>query len=358
MANSTHRADVVPVKLEEHPNADSLSIVRIGLWVVVVRTEDWIGKDKGVYVQSDSLVKNIGPFQFLFERSYPRYIILSDGGAQKAPDGEYIRISAHRFRGIQSFGLLVDAPEGFEIGDNAAEYYGIKHYEPSPDAIIGGDNEKPPACGFVPVFDVEALKNNVDVFEPGELVSISEKVHGSNSRFVWAEDKDGVERMFCGSRTNWKAQDNASGWWRALKAHPEVTEFCKANPGIVVYGEIYGQVQKGFNYGLRPGEIRIAVFGLYKEGQWFDIDIAREMGKDLPWVPLLAHNVPFDWEQIQELAEGMSAFPNADHIREGVVVLPMKERQHPKVGRVQLKVVGADYTEGKKHKKKKKNRFK
>ena len=194
MDKMTHKAMVVPVKLENHPNADALSIVHIGGWVVVVRTDDWIDKNIGVYIQPDTLVKNLGPFSFLFERSYSRYVILPDGGAQKFADGEYIRIAAHKFRGVQSFGLLVPAPEGFSVGDNAADYYELAHYEPASIGSTGGDNEKAPRCGFVPIFDVDAMKNYSDVFEDGELVSISEKIHGCLQADSLVKMADGSEK--------------------------------------------------------------------------------------------------------------------------------------------------------------------
>src|SRR5437773_1584681 len=74
MADSTHRAEVVPVVLEKHPNADALSIVKIydGGYQCIVRTEDWVGKDKGVYIQPDSLVPLIQPeFAFLADPQKP-----------------------------------------------------------------------------------------------------------------------------------------------------------------------------------------------------------------------------------------------------------------------------------------------
>jgi hypothetical protein len=63
----------------------------------------------------------------------------------------------------------------------------------------------------------------------------------------------------------------------------------------------------------------------------------------LPWVPTLAEAYPFDLEGIFQFAEGKSLVPDADHCREGCVAKPLRERTHPLVGRVCLKVVGNDY---------------
>ena len=40
---SEHRVEVVPVVLEQHPNADKLSIVKVRGWQCVVATSDWAG---------------------------------------------------------------------------------------------------------------------------------------------------------------------------------------------------------------------------------------------------------------------------------------------------------------------------
>src|SRR3990170_4514689 len=107
--NSTHVAEVVSVVLEAHPNADALSIVRVhSAYTVVVRTQDWVGVDKGVYIVPDSVVPDSEGFSFLNGKR---------------------RIKVKRLRGIISQGLLVPAPEGSNIGDDVSELIGISHYE-------------------------------------------------------------------------------------------------------------------------------------------------------------------------------------------------------------------------------------
>jgi hypothetical protein len=55
--------------------------------------------------------------------------------------------------------------------------------------------------------------------------------------------------------------------------------------------------------------------------------------------------MPFDFEKLQKLADGPSLIPGANHMREGIVVKPVKERRHWKLGRVMVKMVGLDYLE-------------
>ena len=65
MGVDTHKAEVVPVVLEKHPNADKLSIVRVYNFTVVVNTEDWQGVEKAVYIQPDSVLPDKPEYRFL-----------------------------------------------------------------------------------------------------------------------------------------------------------------------------------------------------------------------------------------------------------------------------------------------------
>ncbi len=55
--------------------------------------------------------------------------------------------------------------------------------------------------------------------------------------------------------------------------------------------------------------------------------------------------VPFDLEWLKRMAEGPSLIPGAEHIREGIVIRPLIERQSDAIGRVQLKLVSNQYLE-------------
>ena len=82
---STFRCDVVPVTLEPHPNADSLSLVRVGGYTVCVRTADWEGVDRGVYIPPDSVVPATGPFELQW-LPYGDFIYEIGGADRRAPE--------------------------------------------------------------------------------------------------------------------------------------------------------------------------------------------------------------------------------------------------------------------------------
>lgn len=315
--NSTHKVEVVPVQLLPHPNADSLSIVQVFGYQVCVRTADWEGKTLGAFIPPDSIVPDTPEYAFL---------------------GGKLRIKAKRLRGVKSFGLLVPAPEGSVLWENVAEKLGITHYDPPEPLSMGGDAEKPPVYedenGFrstYPVYDVESLRRYPDVLKAGELVSVTEKIHGCNARFLYLN-----ERLYAGSHTTWKAVDPNSLWWKVLNRETGLQAYLSEHPGICVYGEIYGQVQD-LKY---QGGLNLAVFDAYnpRTGQWFVPDDSR-----LTRVPEL-YNGPFDLETVLGLAEGRSAVVGASNVREGVVVRPLRDRWE-NGERVIYKAVGVGYLE-------------
>lgn len=314
MSESTHRVDVVPVKLEPHPNADTLSIVRVHGFTVCVRTADWIGREVGAYIQPDSIVPATEPFAFL---------------------GEHRRIKVKRLRGVVSMGLLIQAPDGSAVGDDVAGVLGVTHYEPPMSCQSGGEAAAPPRGVYAPVYDVESARRYAaDCLVPGEPVIVTEKIHGANGRWLW----DG-ERFHVGSRTEWKAEREEIIWWRAL---PTLADWLREHPGVIVYGEVYGQVQD-LKYGVERG-VRVAVFDILQGGEWVDAMPAREIGAGLPWVPTLYQGA-YAWDAVEALAEGPSLIDGAGHVREGCVVKPLSERRHDVAGRVCLKIVGNGYLE-------------
>jgi hypothetical protein len=94
-------------------------------------------------------------------------------------------------------------------------------------------------------------------------------------------------------------------------------------------------------------QVQFAAFDLMFAGNWQDAEHAS-LGHQLPWVPRLTPEpIPYDFERICEMAEGLTTVPGAKPgtIREGLVVSPLRERVDGRVGRVKMKVVAAAYLE-------------
>lgn len=332
---STHSIDVIRVHdVLPHPNADKLEIINVFGYTVCVGKGQFKPGDLAVYIPPDYEVPvEREEFAFLRERSKGK---------------PYYRLRVTKMRGIISQGILIPAPDmlyrgeepvvAVEVkeGDNLIDDYGIQRYEPPIDNMgTGGDNVMAPE-GYFPTYDVEDGRRYSEILVPGEKIVVTEKIHGASGRWAF---RDG--QMYCGSRKNWKKEDERNIWWIALANHPNIRAFCEAHQDITVYGEVYGPVQN-LKYGLR--EPRIAVFDLLRGNQWINALETREMAPKLPWVPLLFEGA-YDPDVVTGLAEDDSSVMTAPngHMREGVVVKPIVERTHPKLGRVQLKFVSNRY---------------
>lgn len=403
IVKSTHKVEVVPVSMEKHPNADSLSLIPIFGYTYVGRTEDWQGVSKAAWCPPDSLVDTRLP-EFAFLAGEARYAEDSTKG------GPYARIKAKKLRGIVSYGLLLPVEDSVAEGADLAERFAVLHYEPpigggkgNPKEAwyTGGETCRGPAL-YSPKYDVDSFQRYAkQMFVAGEPVWVTEKIHGANGRWVFHQGQ-----FYCGSRTEWKneyavipvpdraeliqklvdrlaqkwkdevglylcgfqagqitseAESQADKiieninrknahppqnlWWKALRAYPSIMEWLQAHPDVIVYGEAYGQVQN-LKYGTKQGEVRIGVFDLLKpDGTWMDADAAKLAAPELPWVPQIAYDMPYNFDKLVALAEGNSVIPGANHIREGVVVKPIHERNDPRLGRVLLKIINPSYLE-------------
>lgn len=374
ITKSTHKCEVVPVKLELHENADSLSIVHIWGFQCVVRTEDWQGITRAAYCQPDTLVDVSRP-EFSFLAADAKY----DQDSNTGVGGTYARVKARKLRGVLSFGLLIPAPADAVIGEDWAERLSVAHWEPKPKSEGGnaktGSNEEAaaPPTYFVN-YDVDSLRRYHNVIADGEPSYVTEKLHGENSRYVWA---DGV--LHCGSHTRWKrayatkpnvdlivermiekgspqsAIDNIvarfdrwepelNKWHRLAQENPSIAAFCEANPGYVLYGELYGSVQN-LRYGAKPGEIKFAAFDILRpDGTWLSATEFINQCKTyaVPTVPVICLDFPYNYTRLCEIAEEDSkACPG--QLMEGVVVKPMIERWDKRMGRVMGKVVSQRY---------------
>lgn len=356
---STHAVNIVEIEsVEPHPDADALELTNIGGWQCVIRKGDFKPGDLAVYIEPDYVVPTTRPeFAFLDKKGL----------------GRPHRLKAVKLRGAVSYGLLIPIPaslmewliendtykdeQGVEfhfnlVGRNVMEPLGIVRYEPAVNSRNGGFSKVagPSPAGLMTVkFDLENLQKYHDVFEPGEYVYVTEKLHGANARFLHWEGEDWV-----GSRNQWsKTPDDGqskSWWWTAFERYPGIAEYCRANPGHILYGEVYGDVQE-LKYGAKPGEVRFAAFAILDAttGTWLDYsDLrVRAAAVRIPLAPLLFEG-PFDWTHVRSLAEEDSdaakwSDSRASQLAEGIVIVPFKERQHRGLGRVALKHISQRY---------------
>lgn len=318
---STHAIPVIQIEsIAAHPNADALDLVQVEGFTCAVRRGDFREGDLAVYIEPDYVVPAEGPFAFL------------------SRDGKPSRIRAKRLRGVWSMGLLVPAPAGASVGDDVMEALGIVRYEPTMAVSTSTEAESPhPSLAHVPKYDLENWRRYRHLLEPDERVIATEKIHGANARYAFRGG-----RMWCGSRTQWKREDERDLWWRALAAAPWIRTWCEAHPTAVLYGEVYGQVQD-LRYGTRPGEVRFRAFDVLRsDGTFLDASAFAEALTAEERAPIV-YDGPNDPERLEALALGDSQI--GPHLAEGIVIKPARERADPRLGRVAMKLVSNRYLE-------------
>lgn len=330
---STHAIEIIQIgAIEPHPDSsvERMEITHVWGWQCCVSKGQFKPGDKAIYIPPDYNVPT----------SHPSFLFLCKEGKTQE------RICVRRFRGALSQGLLISVPPemaNLPVGTDVIDLLGIERYEPP--ISTGGMFVGAPSDLYAPKFDVENMQRHMEVFTPGEEVIATEKIHGANARYSFAQNKDGHWVQFCGTRINWLAEDDENIWWMALRQNPSIGEWCHAHAGMILYGEVFGKVRH-FKYGAKQNQIFFAAFAVLHQNNYLDYDVARPVveAAGVSWVPLL-YRGPYSPEKAFELAEGNSTWPGANHIREGVCIHPVKERCDPNIGRVILKVVSNEHLE-------------
>lgn len=390
-------------KWAPHPNADTLSISHVFGNCVIFRTADILrDADIGqpvrvVYIPEESLLPEDPRWEFMW--------------ANRTKEGKPVRevdrvVRAKKLRGIFSCGLIIPVPETVilddlkfvpHVGHDMAPILGITKYEQPEKVSTGGDNLPCPPW-FRRYTDIENAKGPLyrndggdDVscstckwlsdkghertvclvpYEPhlneerkcawwerpaplarhtvfeGKNVVISEKTHGSNSRYVYRDNQ-----FWVGSHNNVKDPACSNIWTRAAQEQG-LEEICKKHSGWILFGEVYGPVQKGYDYGKKvPTFVLFDILDVDLEcgPTWLSWDhvlrFSRETG--VPVVPTLYRGPWVSLEHAASFADGPTVLGDGRHNREGCVVKCDPEDFDSCLGRVILKVVGESYLLGK-----------
>lgn len=349
---------VVKIDLRPHPTADTLSLVSVYGYQVCVKTEEFANVKTAVFVPPDYIVPATERWAYL---------------------GSSRRIKVHKYRGERSEGVLFPADPTDKVGDNVLEKHGIVKWESNADRLENAregkkknsfkwwrlkswlfwwrirqqkaEHKKASPPGHVHKYDVESARR-FPVLQDGEIVVITEKIHGANARYVYSFK---TKRLHVGSHTCWKRRGSADWWNAAVDQNSWIERVCKANPDCVFYGEVHGRSVQPLDYGYLPGEFGLRLFDIYEPSTgWASWDRLTEFFFRDPeiqnhWVPIIYIGV---WrEDLEKTAEGKTkvnsdkAFKAGRHIREGVVVEPWIPRSSPGIGRVKVKYINPAYLE-------------
>lgn len=329
------KAKVVEFELQNHPNADllSLALIKETGWQCVVRTEDMKDKSLGIYIPIDGLVDTTKPeFKFL----------------DKDGSGKPFRIKTIRLRQMLSQGLLIPAPENSAIEDDFTEALNVKRYEPTIPVQLSGDSIRTPEA-FTKYTSIENVKNYPRLLVEGENVRVALKLHGTNARYGFINDGK-VEGLtyIVGSHNTAKDKDGSNVYSQISRQYDIenklklIVDEIKPKYNFIAMGEIVGSKIQDLDYGCKAGERKLYLFDVVLDGQYqpleFVQDVAAKLG--IETVPVL-YRGPYSFEKVMEFRDGKDLIGN--HCREGVITTAEPESRDLRLGRRVLKFISDDY---------------
>lgn len=348
-------------KLDVHPNADRLELATVKGWQCVVRKGEFKEKDKALYIPIDSVL----PGELESK-------IFGPNSAVKLSKG---RVKTIKLRKAVSQGLLIPLSliglnENLAVGLDLREKLGIVKYEPPEEhqsALAGGGTKKPNKKKDNPNFkkytSLENVKNFPSIFQPGEEVSVTEKIHGTNFRAGYVlKDRfsmwEKIKKFFgfhvsnyefvYGSHNVQLQNKKKSPFVEYANVYEEAVEKYRLRDmlteGVVLYGEIYGSnIQKGYNYGCSEGERKAVFFDIMIDGVYLAPDAMFMALKNagLPAVKEL-YRGPFDIDKIKGILKGNSVMVPSQPIIEGGVCKPLTPSPSL-IGRKVLKFINDEY---------------
>lgn len=357
---------VVKLKIEKHPNADSIEIAKVGDYQSIVRKGMFKDGDLAIYIPEQSVV----PKQILEEMN------MWDSAKNKGmlAGSEGTRLKAIKLRGVLSQGLIYPLvhQDGMSEGTNVAELLGVTKYEPPIPAtmvgrILGAD------LTVTAKYDFENIKKQTNMFEDGEEVVITEKIHGTLLQIGIVPKSLENEKFYKGriviSSKGMGARgyildhnDETNLYAQTVRKHgildKVLDNFTHAvdtlNEPIFIFGEVYGKTLSGAGIqdltydnselGFRIFDSCLGNRGTEKFLPWADLKrICVTLGVET--VPEL-YVGPYSKAKLLELTDGNTTLGDGSHIREGVVVKSTQggdDCLHPHYGRKIAKSISEAY---------------
>lgn len=334
-------------KILEHQGADSLELVIINGWQVVSKKGLHKVGDIVIHIPSEAMV----PWEISERWGVANYL---SGYEKKGQLGHKYeksgRVKIVKLRGEISHGFIVANENNFAVDDDVAEFYGIEKYEEPEELEVGLIARKHPY--IFKYTDIQHLNNFRKAISPNEVVIATEKIHGTNSIVVLApvdgNPKIDRELLISSKKFRRKIGEN-SIYEQPILLFPQIEEMLNSlydHNIIHLYGEIYGNsIQKGFPYNSQS--IGYVAFDISIDGKFLDYDEFKKITDqfNIPTAPEI-YRGPFNFDQLKEKVNGKTILGRGNHLREGLVIRPEKEKRDHKLGRVILKIVSDEFNIG------------
>lgn len=363
---STFAVKVTRIKsIEPIENADAIELAVIGDYRSVVKKGEYALGQLAVYIPEASII--------------PQPLLKEMGLEGKLRGAEKNRVKAIKLRGCLSQGLIYPVyldgisndwyingvEEGDRLfvqeGDCVKDFLGITKWEPPVPVHMAGEVYNA-GQHLTVAYDIENFKAYPDVLKDGEMVVMTEKLHGTFCGVGILPKQDWDEKHYRGKfvvfskglgaqglcfKDNEKNKTNV--YIRTLEKLGIFDKLEKINPEVpfFVFGEVFGKNVQDLEYGLtEPSfnafDICVGYRGqqrYYYPEEFFDMCLMLGIAT----VPFI-YTGEFSKEKMYELTSGYETLSGKKaNIREGLVIRPMEERYVPDLGRVILKSISETY---------------
>jgi RNA ligase (TIGR02306 family) len=375
---SAFACPVVRVKIEPHPNGDQIELARVGDYLSVVKKGQFKDDDLAVYIPEQSVL----PEWMLKQLGFWDEV----NGKGKLSGGPGNRVRAARLRGVVSQGLLYpvthedaqfcgqldllanDTEEtAVEFGEDVAVFLGIVKYEPAVPShmagrVVGVD------FGATHGYDFENLKKTPTLFDDGEDVVITEKIHGTLMSISVVPTEQSNDKYYRGRVVVTSKGMGARGmildfnddtnlYIQTAKKHGLMDSMLDSfgesvdeeGRPVFLFGEVFGKTLGGsgvqdLTYTNEPLDYRAfdTCIGNRGDERYAPHDVFMEVCKGLNIKPVpVLYRGPYSKEIVLEHTDGKTTLGNC--IREGVVVKSANEDRSRHFGRKIAKSVSNDY---------------
>jgi RNA ligase (TIGR02306 family) len=238
---------------------------------------------------------------------------------------------------LHSFGIDVSV----EVGTDVSEVIKITKYEKPLNPALSGD-----AVGHFPSFirktdeeNVRGRKEYLNEMKDSPYY-ISMKMDGSSGTFFSKDETFGV----CSRNLNLKDSER-SAFWMMERKYSIISALRKLPYNAAVQGEVYGPSINGNN--LKEKEVCLALFNLWNidEQRYMDFSDLEAFCAEfnIPMVPVLEVKDTFNYTMSDLIDKANSLKYPCGNWAEGIVVRPLINRNHYRLGRVSFKVISEPF---------------
>lgn len=321
--------------------ADEIELARVFAIDVIVQRGRYRRGDMAIYLPPDAVL--------------PIDLAESLKGHAKLFGERRNRVRPYRLRGAVSEGVLIGPiPQG-TVGVDAAAALGIVKYEtPIPTPWRGECIHLP---GMTVPYDIRSARRYPGAFDAGEHVEITEKLHGTMCAVGFLPGIANPD-LLDGDTLIYSKGLGQTGHSLKASNHDNLYVRMAMDTGLrdrlrtafngrpaTAFGEIYGPAVQDLTYGRESASFALfdVYLGVPGRGRWLERqEFGLIAGEIAPVAPVLYSGRLSDGI-LGQLASGPTIAGNMAHMREGVIVRPVRERNHPRIGRTVLKYVSPEY---------------